>query len=77
MNLSLFYCVGYLQAAAVMFCQIVRIAVIRKNIPEPFRELNSGCDFDGLKLVVGELMGLSVEVGEFISNLNIYIPLSC
>jgi hypothetical protein len=47
----------------------VRIVVIRKNIPEPFRELNSGVEFDGLSLVVGELMGLRVEV-EFISNPN-------
>jgi hypothetical protein len=50
-----------------MSCQILRIAVIRKN----FRELNSGVEFDGLRLVVGELMGFSVEV-EFVSNLNIH-----
>jgi hypothetical protein len=55
-----------------MSCQGVRIAVVTKNIPEPFCDLNSGCDFDGLKLVVGECMGLSVKVDEFISNLNIY-----
>lgn len=54
-----------------MSCEDVRIAVIRKNIPKLFRELNSGVDFDALKLFVGELMGLSVEV-EIISNLNIH-----
>jgi len=52
-------------------CQDARIAVIRKNIPKLFLELSSGGEFNGLKLVVGELLGLSVEV-EFISNLNIH-----
>jgi len=54
-----------------MSCQDVRIAVVRKNIPKPFRELSSDGEFDGLKLVVGEMMGLREEV-EFISKANVH-----
>jgi hypothetical protein len=57
--------------ATIVSCQGVRIAVIGKNIPNHSRELNFVSEFDGLKIVVGELMGLSAEF-EFISKLNIH-----
>jgi hypothetical protein len=59
-----------------MSCQDVRIAVVRKNIPKHFRELSSDCEFDGLKLAVGEMMGLRVEV-EFISKAKYTKSLIC
>ena len=38
-----------------------------QNIPKSFRELSFGGEFDGMKLVVGEMMGLRVEL-EFMSK---------
>jgi len=58
----MFYCIGYINGAAIVPCKVVRIAIIWKNIPKHFRELNFVGEFDGLELFVGELMGLSVEV---------------
>jgi hypothetical protein len=67
----MFYCISYIRGAAIVSCKVVRIAVIKKNILKHFRELKFVGEYDGLKLFVGELMGLSVEV-EFISNLNMH-----
>jgi hypothetical protein len=67
----MFYCISYIRGAVIVSCKVVRIAVIRKNIIKHFRELKFVVECDGLKLFIGDLVSLCVEV-EFISNLNMH-----